>query len=37
MGYRLHMLVVDMLIRDVSYEVLAAVDSRASRLGLSQK
>ncbi len=36
MGYHLEVLVTDMLIRDVPDDVVAAVDARASRLGLSR-
>jgi hypothetical protein len=36
MGYRLEALMTDMLIRDVPEEVVAAVDARARRLGLSR-
>jgi hypothetical protein len=36
MGYHLEVLVADMLIRDVPDDVVAAVDARASRLGLSR-
>jgi len=36
MGYHLEVLMTDMLIRDVPDEVVAAVDARASRLGLSR-
>jgi len=36
MRYRLEVAVTDMLIRDVPDEVLAAVDARANRLGLSR-
>jgi hypothetical protein len=35
-GYHLEVLVTDMLIRDVPDDVVAAVDARASRLGLSR-
>ncbi len=35
-GYHLEVLVTDMLIRDVPDDVMAAVDARASRLGLSR-
>jgi len=36
MGYHLEVLMTDMLIRDVPDDVVAAVDARASRLGLSR-
>jgi plasmid stability protein len=36
MGYRLEAIMTDVLIRDVPDEVLAAVDARAGRLGLSR-
>jgi hypothetical protein len=36
MGYHLEVAVTDMLIRDVPDDVVAAVDARASRLGLSR-
>lgn len=36
MGYHLEVLVTDLLIRDVPDDVVAAVDARASRLGLSR-
>ena len=36
MGYHLGALMTDMLIRDVPHDVIAAVDARASRLGLSR-
>ena len=36
MGYRLEVVVTDVLIRDVPDDVLAAVDARAGRLGLSR-
>ena len=35
-GYHLELLVTDMLIRNVPDDVVAAVDARASRLGLSR-
>jgi len=36
MGYHLEARMTDMLIRDVPDDVIAAVDARASRLGLSR-
>jgi hypothetical protein len=36
MGYQLEVPMPDMLIRDVPEEVVAAVDARARRLGLSR-
>ena len=36
MGYHLEVVVTDVLIRDVPDDVLAAVDARAGRLGLSR-
>jgi plasmid stability protein len=36
MGYHLEVIMTDLLIRDVPDEVVAAVDARASRLGLSR-
>jgi len=36
MGYHQEVSVTDMLIRDVPEDVVAAVDARASRLGLSR-
>ncbi len=36
MGYHLEVSVTDMLIRNVPDDVVAAVDARASRLGLSR-
>lgn len=36
MGYHLEVLMTDMLIRDVPDDVIAAVDARANRLGLSR-
>jgi hypothetical protein len=36
MGYHWEVLVTDMLIRDVPDDVVAAIDARASRLGLSR-
>jgi plasmid stability protein len=36
MGYHLEAQMTDMLIRDVPDDVIAAVDARASRLGLSR-
>jgi hypothetical protein len=36
MRYHLEVVVTDMLIRDVPDDVLAAVDARARRLGLSR-
>jgi len=36
MGYHLEVAVTDILIRDVPDDVVAAVDARASRLGLSR-
>ncbi|HEX7995580.1 MAG TPA: ribbon-helix-helix protein, CopG family [Streptosporangiaceae bacterium] len=36
MGYHLEAQMTDMLIRDVPDDVVAAVDARASRLGLSR-
>ena len=36
MGYHLEVTVTDVLIRDVPDDVLAAVDARAGRLGLSR-
>jgi plasmid stability protein len=36
MGYHLEVAMTDMLIRDVPDDVLAAVDARAVRLGLSR-
>jgi hypothetical protein len=36
MGYHLEVTVTDMLIRDMPDDVLAAVDARAGRLGLSR-
>lgn len=36
MGYHLEARMTDMLIRDVPDEVIAAVDARAGRLGLSR-
>jgi plasmid stability protein len=36
MGYHLEARMTDMLIRDVPDDVVAAVDARASRLGLSR-
>jgi len=35
-GYHLEVVVTDVLIRDVPDDVLAAVDARAGRLGLSR-
>jgi hypothetical protein len=35
-GYRLEVLVTDVLIREVPDDVVAAVDARASHLGLSR-
>ena len=36
MGYHMEVLMTDLLIRDVPDDVVAAVDARASRLGLSR-
>jgi hypothetical protein len=36
MGYQVEVLMTDMLIRDVPEDVIAAVDARATRLGLSR-
>lgn len=36
MGYHLEVPMTDMLIRDVPDDVVAAIDARASRLGLSR-
>jgi plasmid stability protein len=36
MGYRLEAQMTDVLIRDVPEEVVAALDARAARLGLSR-